>query len=237
MDGLLPTGETGALRNIGVNIELLIKMTTSYILGLEFYVLKSGVTQLFEWLKLNASIHPVIAAAILHFQFVSIHPFSDGNGHTTRVLTQLYLGLRDYDFRGALVLDSYYLSEKQEYYNALNQVQDYVYESAVKANLDLWIKYFCRWISSSAKILAAEVSILSSVLGVKQIPRKINQEVADLLSCTRQFGAISLAEDQDILPNVPRRTLLQRKLKSFADDGYLTVLGSGPSTTYHWRIS
>ncbi len=232
MDGLLSPEKTGALRNVGVRI--VDQNDHELYVGPESDILEPEVIQLFEWLKSNENVHPVIASSVLHFQFVSIHPFSDGNGRTTRALTQLYLGLRNYDFRGSLVLDSYYLAEKQEYYSALHEVQGDVYETAVKANLDPWIKYFSNGFLSSAKILATEVAILSSVVGTKRIPRKINQEDADLLSYAQQFSSISLSEAKDILPNVPRRTL-QRKLKGFVDDGYLTISGSGPSTTYRWR--
>lgn len=231
MDNLLPVDKTGALRN--VDVAIVNQDGHELYLGPKSGILATEITQLLEWLKLNENTHPVIVSAILHFQFVSIHPFSDGNGRTTRALTQLYLGLRNYDLRGALVLDSYYLAEKQEYYDALNETQGRTYSSAVKTNLNPWINYFVNGFLSSVKVLATEVAVLSSVIGTKQDQRKINQEDAEILSYARQFSSISLAEAKDVLPNVSRRTL-QRKLKNFVDDGYLTVSGNGPSTIYRW---
>lgn len=231
MKGLLPLEKTGALRTVGVDI--IDQDDTVLYKGPKTAILEEEISALLEWLKTNDKIHPVIATAILHFQFVSIHPFSDGNGRTTRVLTQLYLGLRNYDFRGTLVLDSYYHTDKQEYYNALHLVQGENYQSATDAKLDPWITYFTQGVLSAAKVLAVEVMILSSVLTGDQPVMRVSSEDADLLSYAKQFGSISLAEAKSVLPNVPRRTL-QRKLKKLVDDGYIVVRGNARSTVYMW---
>lgn len=231
MEGLLPPEKTGVLRSVGVDI--IDQDDTVLYKGPETAILKEEIIALLEWLKASENVHPIIAAAILHFQFVSIHPFSDGNGRTTRVLTQLYLGLRDYDFRGTLVLDSYYYTDKREYYAALHAVQGESYQSAAVAVLDSWITYFTQGFLSAAKVLSVEVMILSSVITGDKPVKRINAEDADLLSYAKQFGSISLAEAESVLPNVPRRTL-QRKLKKLVDNGYLAVSGSTRSTVYVW---
>lgn len=231
MEGLLPPEKTGVLRTVGVDI--IDQDDTVLYKGPETAILKEEITALLEWLKANENVHPIIAAAILHFQFVSIHPFSDGNGRTTRVLTQLYLGLRDYDFRGTLVLDSYYYTDKREYYNALHAVQGENYQTAGVVVLDSWITYFAEGFLSVAKVLSVEVMILSSVIVGDKPVKRINAEDADLLSYAKQFGSISLAEAESVLPNVPRRTL-QRKLKTLVDNGYLAISGSTRSTVYVW---
>lgn len=231
MEGLLPPEKTGVLRSVGVDI--IDQDDTVLYKGPGTTILKEEITALLEWLKASENVHPIIAAAILHFQFVSIHPFSDGNGRTTRVLTQLYLGLRDYDFRGTLVLDSYYYTDRREYYSALHTVQGENYQSAAVAVLDSWITYFTQGFLSAAKVLSVEVMILSSVIASNKPVKRINPEDADLLSYAKQFGSISLAEAESVLPNVPRRTL-QRKLKTLVDNGYLTVSGSTRSTVYVW---
>lgn len=231
MEGLLPPEKAGVLRTVSVDIidqddRVLYK-------GPKTAILQEEIIALLDWLKESENVHPVIAAAILHFQFVSIHPFFDGNGRTTRVLTQLYLGLRDYDFRGTLVLDSYYYTDKREYYSALHTVQGDNYQTATEAILDSWISYFAYGFLSSTKVLSVEVMILSSIIVGDKPVKRINPEDADLLSYAKQFGSISLAEAESVLSNVPRRTL-QRKLKTLVDNGYLTVSGSTRSTIYVW---
>src|SRR3989338_8757205 len=65
------------------------------------------VFDLIAWLKKASreGLHPVISAGILHLEFASIHPFTDGNGRTTRLLTQLHLMQNSWDFRKILVFD------------------------------------------------------------------------------------------------------------------------------------
>ncbi len=233
-DGLLPEDRVGKLRTVGVDVVNQDDVTLYN--APEAAVLEQELAKLLDWLNASQAIHPVIAAAILHYQFVSIHPFADGNGRTTRALTHLYLGLRQYDFRGALVLDSYYLADKQAYYGALHKVQGETYDYATTAALDSWVAYFAEGFLSSTKVLLVEVTILSSVVGGDKPLKRIDPEDADLLNYARQFGSVTLAEAEGILPSVPRRTL-QRKLKNLVDKGYLTVSGNTRSTSYAWKTS
>jgi Fic family protein len=232
--GLLPEDRVGKLRSVGVDI--VNQDDVTLYIAPEAAILEQELVELLDWLSASQDIHPVIAAAILHYQFVSIHPFVDGNGRTTRALTHLYLGLRAYDFRGALVLDSYYLADKQAYYSALHEVQGETYGHAATAILDSWVTYFAEGFLSSTKVLSVEVTILSSVVGGDKPLRRINAEDADLLNYAKQFGSVTLADAEDILPNVPRRTL-QRTLKKLVDEGYLTTSGNTRNTSYVWNAS
>lgn len=84
-------------------------------------------------------LHPLIKAAIMHSQFESIHPFSDGNGRVGRVLISLYL------YKAQVInFPFFYMSEainvdKSVYYKMLT-------DSRINS-LDEWIKYFLRKIS------------------------------------------------------------------------------------------
>jgi Fic family protein len=231
MEGLLPARKVGVLRQNAIYIadqDDNVKYT-----GPEASQLEKEINSLLVWLADAKDVHPVIAAAILHFQFVSIHPFSDGNGRTTRALTMLYLGLREYDFRGALVLDSYYSADKSEYYEALNLADSYQGRQTV--DLKSWLDYFVNGFLSSAKVLSAEVAILSNLAGaVKR--QKINKDDADLLSYARQFGSISLSEAEDVLNGVGRRTI-QRRLKGLVDEGYIELVGNARDAKYQWKNS
>lgn len=231
MDGLLPDGKVGKLRENDV-----------YIINQDEVVQYNGpksgavlkeLQELLNWLNnISPSVHPVIGAGLLHFQFVSIHPFSDGNGRTTRALTSLYLGLRNYDFRGSLVLDSYYSVAKQEYYSALHESQGNDYTKAAKSDVTKWLEYFTAGFLSSTKVLLTEIIFISSAVG--DIPVRINQNDADILAYAKQFDAISLSDIEGILPNIARRTL-QRKLNSLVDRGYLRLEGKARNAVYRWN--
>jgi Fic family protein len=170
-------------------------------------------------------------AVALHYQLVTIHPFSDGNGRTARLAVMLYLGIRDYDFNGALVLDSYYAQDKPEYHEALHECQGVQYRE--DADITSWADYFVNGFLSSAKVLSAELVILSSLAPALDA-RRMKAGETDLLAYAKQFGALSLAEACDLLKDTPRRTV-QRHLKKLVDEDFLAVSGSGKATRYLWR--
>lgn len=199
--------------------------------GPEPDIIDTEIAKLLAWLNSSDNIHPIIVAGILHFHFVSIHPFADGNGRTTRLLTNLYLGQKKYDLRSSLVLESYYSVDKQAYYEALSLANDY--PGRREATLNPWIEYFADGFLSSAKVLAIEVNALSGLApGADRV--KISKEESDILSYAKQFGSISLAEAQDLLTGVSKRTV-QRRLMKLVDKGYLSVDGDARNTRYVWK--
>jgi len=226
MQDLLPEEKIGALRAgpiYIVNQDDELKYT-----GPAAEAVREKLDELLAWLATETDVHPCIGAALLHYQFVTIHPFADGNGRTARLATMLYLGWRDYDFNGSIVLDSFYALERREYYDALAACQGGRYREG--QDLTSWLTYFVAGFLSAAKVLWAEIAILSKAAPNPE-QRRLGEDETDLLSYAQQFGGLSLSEAADILPDVPRRTL-QRKLKALVDDGFLTPAGSGKNTRY-----
>jgi Fic family protein len=86
----------------------------------------------FDWYKQNKNkIHPVILAALVHFKFVSIHPFSDGNGRISRIIMNFVLKKYDYP-----LLDISY-SNRNSYYNALER-------SNLKKDENIFVQWFLK---------------------------------------------------------------------------------------------
>ena len=230
MKDLLPDEKAGALRTGAVFIvdqDEKLKYT-----GPSARSVQKKLYDLLEWVKTaNGKIHPCIASAILHYQFVSIHPFADGNGRAARLAAMLYLGIRGYDFNGSIVLDSYYAQDRNEYYAALHGCQGEKYREG--QDLTPWVSYFVSGFLSSAKVLWAEITILSALKPLLE-RKRVSREGADILSYAKQFGSVSLSEAEEILPRLSRRTL-QRKLKELTDNGYLVPEGAGRSARYNWR--
>ena len=230
MKDLLPDAKTGALRTGAVYIvdqDEKLKYT-----GPAARSVKKKIDDLIGWIAAaGKNVHPCIASAILHYQFVSIHPFADGNGRAARLLAMLYLGMRGYDFNGSIVLDSYYAQERSEYYAALHGCQGEKYREG--QDLTPWVSYFAAGFLSSAKVLWAEITILSALAPMPE-RKRISRDETDLLGYAKQFGSVSLSEAEEILPRLSRRTL-QRKLKELADGGYLAPEGAGRNARYTWR--
>lgn len=177
------------------------------------------------------SVHPVILAGILHFKLAAIHPFSDGNGRTARAATSLFLALNQYDCDGALVLDSYYSTDKKAYYAILQLVNGKNYAHSKNADITAWLEYFTDGFLSSLHVLNAEARMLSLSLSTSDGNIHLNREDEDILSYVAKFGSINISEAEDILPEMNRRSI-QRRLKQLVDDGYLEAVGATHDARY-----
>jgi len=104
-----------------------------------------------NWINENRDTIPVpIIAAIVHYQFVTIHPYYDGNGRTARILTTLVLNKYGYGLKGIYNLEEYYAKNLQAYYDAVDIGDSYnYYFGRATAEITSWIEYFLTGMSES----------------------------------------------------------------------------------------
>lgn len=187
--------------------------------------------ELLTWLaaKETRDLHPVLQAGIFHLQFVTIHPFSDGNGRSTRLLTTLILYKLGWDFRKILVLEDYYNRDRQSYYNALNTVQGNKYHEG--ADITIWLDYF----TTGFLVEARKVAEAIASIGFGQVHDQSSQvfldrdeiKIMDFLTTT---GRLTSSDVMEVL-GVAKRTA-QLKLGNLIEKGLIEAQGRGPSTSY-----
>ena len=98
----------------------------------------------------------LIRAALIHYQFETIHPFLDGNGRVGRLLIMLFLIDKKILTTPALYI-SYFLKKYQsEYYSRLSEVR-------IKGNFEQWVKFFLRAINESAQDAVQTIDELSNL--------------------------------------------------------------------------
>lgn len=116
-----------------------------------------------------SDVDPLIKMAVIHHQFESIHPFSDGNGRTGRIINILYLvqqGLLDLP---VLYLSRYIISNKGEYYKLLQSVRD-------KGNWEEWILFMLKGVEVTAK------ETIQLIIGVRTLMQQYKHEIRTNLS-------------------------------------------------------
>ena len=87
---------------------------------------------------------PLVKMCVIHHQFESIHPFSDGNGRTGRVINILYLVLQDLLDLPVLYLSRYIIKNKSEYYRLLQAVRE------DSCQWELWILFMLKGVEETS---------------------------------------------------------------------------------------
>lgn len=111
------------------------------------------LNELITWYYDNQALPIPILAAVLHYALVSIHPFTDGNGRTSRALATYVLMQHGYDFKGFNSFEEYYMSDLNGYYESLQMgLPALFYEGRENPpHLEIWIEYFCKIMALNAE--------------------------------------------------------------------------------------
>lgn len=103
------------------------------------------------WVKENADILPApVVAGLFHYQFVTIHPYFDGNGRTARLITSYIMRKYGYGLKGIYSLEEYYAKNLPAYYQALaTHPHHNYYYGRNEADLTPWLEYFIKGVLSA----------------------------------------------------------------------------------------
>ena len=118
----------------------------------EYTDIPSLLDELVEYVNTTDD-HPLIVAAVVHYQLVTIHPFEDGNGRTARLMSGYILDLNGYGFNGIGSLEEYFAYDPDEYYASLQMGLPALYYLGRKnpPHPEIWIHYFLRMMELYSK--------------------------------------------------------------------------------------
>ena len=118
----------------------------------EYSDIPSLLDELVEYVNTTDD-HPLIIAAVVHYQLVTIHPFEDGNGRTARLMSGYILDLYGYGFNGIGSLEEYFAYDSDEYYDSLQMGLPALYYSGREnpPHPEIWINYFLRMVELYSK--------------------------------------------------------------------------------------
>lgn len=186
------------------------------------------MTELIGWIEAEREakrLHPLLLIAISVVVFLEIHPFQDGNGRLSRVLTTLLLMQAGYAYVPYSSLESVIELNKESYYLALRQTQGTIRTS--EPNWQPWLLFFLRSLAEQVRRLEKKVEREKLVLAT--FPELSLQ----IVEFAREHGRITIGEAMK-LTNASRNTLKQH-FRKLVERGHLNQQGSGRGVWYELR--
>lgn len=183
----------------------------------------SEMSELIDWTReaLDKNrFHPLLIVANFIVEFLKIHPFEDGNGRLSRILTNLLLLKTNYLFAQYVSHEQIIEKRKDEYYLALRSSQ--VTFSTEYESIETWLNFFLSCIKEQADKAVSFITInQESVLSSKQ------KEILDFLSNVKEASPIEVSKATMILLPTVRKSLAGLvKLKM------IKSIGIGRATRY-----
>ena len=106
--------------------------------------MKDAISDLEKYMNAEDSLDPLVRAALIHYQFETIHPFLDGNGRVGRLLITLFLMDKKIVTTPALYISYFLKRNRIEYYDRMTEVRR-------KGNYEQWITFFLQAVMESAE--------------------------------------------------------------------------------------
>lgn len=183
------------------------------------------MTELVAWVddeREKAHLHPLLIVAIFVVVLLEIHPFQDGNGRLSRVLTTLLLLQSGYAYVPYSSLESVIEANKEAYYLALRQTQGTIRSEA--PNWQPWLLFFLRALAEQVRRLEKKVEREQIVLAA--LPALSLQ----IVEFAREHGRITMAEAIQLTGS--NRNTLKQHFRDLVERGHLALHGSGRGVWY-----
>lgn len=179
---------------------------------------------LIEWANRSfeqKEFHPLLIIAILTVHFLAIHPFQDGNGRLSRILTTLLLLQNGYLYVPYSSLEAIVEQNKEGYYLALRKAQGTLNRGDEK--LDAWLLFFLTCMQKQKDNLAAKIER-------EQLMVKLPSLSIRILKIVREHGRAGISDIQSITQ--ANRNTIKVRLRELVNGRYLIQQGRGKASLY-----
>ena len=183
------------------------------------------MTELVEWVAAreeDKSLHPLFVVAIFTVAFLAIHPFQDGNGRLSRVLTTLMLLRAGYIYVPYSSLESVIEQNKDSYYLALRRTQVTIREN--EPDWNFWLEFFLRALQSQKARLEAKME------RERVIAAELPELSVKILELAREHGRVTVS--QVAKASGSSRHTVKDHLKGLVGHGHLVLHGAGRGAWY-----
>lgn len=167
--------------------------------------------------------HPLLIVSVFTVAFLAIHPFQDGNGRVSRIITTYLLLVAGYVYVPYSSLEAVIEQQKQGYYLALRQTQATLKNEL--PNWQPWLNYFLKALQLQKQKL--EIKLQREHLLLSKLP-VLSQKIIEL---TASRGKLTVGEINTILVETNRNTI-KKHLENLVKTKQLIKNGKGKGTWY-----
>lgn len=206
-----------AFDNDGKSLGIVFETATPFDTPMKMKALLQWTNQNFD----AKESHPLLIMGIFIVHFLAIHPFQDGNGRLSRILTTLFLLQNDYSYVLYSSLESIVEMNKAHYYQSLRKAQDTL--DSDDSGMEDWILFFLR-------SLKTQKDDLSKKIEREQIMLKLPPLSTQIIEIITEHGRATISDIQRITQ--ANRNTIKVRLRELVGDGYLIKNGQGKGTWY-----
>ncbi len=190
------------------------------------YLVKGEMLSAIEWTNAQferRNIHPLLVIANFIFEFLAIHPFSDGNGRISRALTNLLLLKAGYGYVPYVSLDEIIEQSKIEYYLALRATQKN--HGTSHEDITPWVDYFLTTLTEQTKRAR-------QIMDNDQPEKLLSEKQKDIFELFTEGTEMAVAEVALLLKGTIVRETIKQALSRLVKLKLLERVGQGRGTRY-----
>jgi len=167
-----------------------------------------------------------LIAALVHYQFVTIHPYYDGNGRTARLLATFILHRGGYGLNGFFSLEEHHARDLTAYYHTLaTHPHHNYYEGRAEADLTAWLEYFANTLAGVFNSARQEaLSCKDDIPAIPETLRRLDPRARAVIALFAKTEHITTSDVAKTLGLSPR--MARNLLKQWVEDGWLEVADS-----------
>ena len=192
----------------------------------EPHLVESEMNNLIEWTNehiTSKSIHPLVIIGLFIYEFLSIHPFQDGNGRLSRLLTNLLLLKNDYLFIQYVSFENLIEQKKKTYYEALMDGQKDRYSE--NERVDKWMLFFLQSLEALIHRLEQKYDVFKTKGGYLNARQKIIKEFIT------NNQPIKLSDIVNSMPEISINTI-KKDLQYMKAEQIIESIGERKGTIY-----
>jgi Fic family protein len=185
------------------------------------------MANLIDWINNSKEIPAPLVAALVHYQVITIQPYSYGSGHLARLLTNWILQQRGYGLQGLSLLEDYYAQDLNAYYAALSigENNNYYIGRGNSEFITKWLEYFVEGMAIAFENVVqnfGENAFLDITAAQNPLLRKLDIRQRSVLSLFQQFEIVT-ARQLGVLFGLQPRTN-SKLCQAWVEKGFLTIV-------------